>query len=74
MKITLVIPDPLFRELEKQAVRERRTLSSLVEESIRTNLSRPCRRRLRPLPSFDTGRSRADVSDRNALERAMGAR
>ena len=73
MKITLAISDDLLAELKKQAIRERRTLSSLVEESIRNNLSqRRRRRRLRPLRSFDTGHARVNVSDRNALERAMG--
>ncbi len=75
MKTTLVVPDHLFGELKKQAVREGRTLSALVEEFIRKGLSQPRRRhRLRPLPSFDTGRARVDVSDRNALERAMEGR
>lgn len=75
MKTTLVVPDHLFGELKKQAVREGRTMSALVEEFIRKGLSQPRRRhRLRSLPSFDTGRARVDVSDRDALERAMEGR
>lgn len=74
MKITLVISDDLFGELKEQAIRESRTLSALVEESIRNGLSqRQRRRRLRPLPSFDTGRALVDVSDRRTLERVMEA-
>jgi hypothetical protein len=75
MKTTLLLPDPLFGELKRKAAREGRTLSGLVEEVLRKGLARPApRRKLRPLPSFDTGRALVDVSDRDALDRATEGR
>jgi hypothetical protein len=75
MKTTLLVPDQLFGELKRQAVKGGKTLSALVEELLRRGLKEPAsRKRLRPLPSFDAGRARVDIADRNALERAMDER
>ena len=75
MKTTLMVPDQLFGELKRQASRSGKTLSALVEELLRRGMKEPVgRRRLRPLPSFDAGKARVDVADRNALEQAMSGR
>jgi hypothetical protein len=72
MKTTLVIPDPVFRDLKRCAVERGETISELVTELLRKGLTaRPNRKRLPPLPSFDMGRARVDVTDRDALYEVM---
>ena len=71
MKTTLVIDDGVMRELKARAARERRTLSELVETALRRLLDE--RVQERDLPALPVMRARelVDVSDRDALYRAM---
>jgi hypothetical protein len=68
MKTTLIIPDPVFRDLKRRAAERGETLSTLVTECLRQGLS-VSRRRKRPfsLPSFSVGRLLVDVANRDAL-------
>jgi hypothetical protein len=73
MKTTLVISDVTVRELKREAMRQGRTMSELVEAALRAMLqARAARRKLPPLPEFRSGGSLVDVADRNALYGAMG--
>jgi len=75
MKTTLIIPDPLFRELKLRATRRGETLSNVVAEALRRGLAREAPAvRLPPLPRFKMGRARVDISDRDALYEAMEGR
>lgn len=75
MRTTLVIDDHLMRQLKAEAAREGRTMSDLVETSLRAMLGRqPQQRKLHPLPSFNSGGAKVDVADRDALYRAMEGR
>jgi hypothetical protein len=72
MKTTLIIPDPLMRELKRRAAERGVTLSSVVAEALRRGLIEPGSRPApAPLPTFRMGRPLVDVSDRDALFRAM---
>ncbi len=72
MKTTLIIPDPLFKDLKRRAAEGGETLSHLVADLLRKGLSeRPRRKRLPPLPTFRTGPAKVDIADRDALYRAM---
>ncbi len=68
MKTTLIIPDPVFRDLKQQATKRGTTMSELAAELLRKGLSeRPKPARLPPLPSFSTGRPLVDIANREAL-------
>ena len=59
-------------DLKREAVRQGRTMSELVETALRRLLrSRRKRKKLKPLPTFDSGGELVDISDRNALYDAM---
>lgn len=75
MKTTLNIDDSVMIELKREAARQGKTMSELVESALR-QLLRPSRKRvaLPPLPTFDGGGSRVDISDRDALYDAMEQR
>jgi hypothetical protein len=68
MKTTLVIPDPVFRDLKRRAAERNETLSVLVTEYLVQGLretrrpKRPCR-----LPSFKMGPAKVNAADREAL-------
>lgn len=72
MKTTLNIHDSVMAELKRQAARQGRTMSELVETALRL-LFRAQRtsKKLPPLPTFDSGGMVVDVADRNALYDAM---
>jgi hypothetical protein len=72
MKTTLSIDDSVMIQLKREAARQRRTMSDLVESALRQFL-RGSRRRpeLPPLPSFRSGGHLVDIADREALYRAM---
>ena len=75
MKTTLQIDDRVMADLRKEAARSAKTMSELVESALRLLLSpRQRPRRLSPLPKFDGGGARVDVSDREALYRTMEGR
>ena len=68
MKTTLIIPDPVFRDLKQRAAKRGTTMSELAAELLRKGLSeRPKPARLPPLPSFSAGRPLVDVANREAL-------
>ena len=74
MKATLVIPDPIFRDLKRQAAERGTTLSELAAELLRRGLTeRPKPAKLRPLPSFDMGPFKVNVADREALYDVLDA-
>jgi hypothetical protein len=72
MKTTLIIPDPVFRDLKRHAAKCGTTMSELAAELLRKGLcQRPKPAHLPPLPSFDMGREKVDFADREALYDAM---
>ena len=75
MKITLDIDDAVVAELEREAARQGRTLSELVETALRL-LPRSQRKQrqdgnIPDLPTFHGGGALVDIADRDALYRAM---
>jgi hypothetical protein len=75
MKTTLNIDDTVMAQLKREAARQNRTMSELVETALR-GLFRSQRKRehLPPLPTFQSGGSVVDVADRDALYQAMEGR
>lgn len=74
MKRTTLLLDPaLWAELRRRAASEGRTLTDVVERTLRLGLAAqaPGRRSRAPLPSFDLGPFLVPVSDR--ARRAGGA-
>lgn len=73
MKTTLSISEATMRAVKREAARRGQTMSELVESALRQALSGAKRAgKLPPLPSFSSGGSRVDVSDRGALYDVMG--
>jgi hypothetical protein len=74
MKTTLVIPDPVFRDLKRRAAERNETMSALVTECLVQGL-RETRRPKRPfrLPSFKMGPAKVNVADREALYDVLDA-
>jgi plasmid stability protein len=71
MKTTLNIDNGVMRDLKMRAAREGRTMSELVETALRRLLDEhPVEKDLPPLPTL-MARELVDVSDRDALYRAM---
>jgi hypothetical protein len=75
MKTTLNIDDTVMAELKREAARQGRTMSELVETALR-NLFRSQRKaaKLAPLPMFHSGGAFVDIVDRDALYQAMEGR
>lgn len=72
MKTTLNISDSVMKELKREAARQGRTMSELVEAALRALLQNHRQAgRLPPLPEFDLGKARVDVADREALYEVM---
>jgi metal-responsive CopG/Arc/MetJ family transcriptional regulator len=75
MKTTLNIDDTVMAELKREAARQGRTMSDLVESALRLLLrSQRKREKIVPLPSFRSGGILVDIADRNALYQAMEGR
>ena len=75
MKTTLNIDDKIMIELKREAARQGRTMSELVETALRLLLrSRRKRKTLPALPSFNSGGAFVDIADRSALYNAMEGR
>jgi hypothetical protein len=75
MKTTLNIADNVMAQLKREAARQRRTMSELVESGLRLLFrSAKTRRDLPPLPTFRSGGHLVDVADRDALYQAMEGR
>jgi hypothetical protein len=75
MKTTLNIDDTVMMQLKREAARQGRTMSELVETALRM-LFRAQRKRdeIPSLPSFRSGGALVDVADREALYQAMEER
>jgi len=75
MKTTLNIDDTVMAQLKREAARQKRTMSELVETALR-GLFRSQRKRqdVPPLPTFHSGGTLVDVTDRDALYQAMEGR
>ena len=75
MKTTLLIPDPVFDDLKRQAAKRGTTLSALAAELLRKGLDeRPKRVKLPPLPSFKMGwPPKVNIADREALYNLLDA-
>jgi len=75
MKTTLNIDATVMAKLKREAARQGRTMSELVETALRLLLQSPRHRKtLPPLPTFQSGGAQVDVADREALYRAMEGR
>ncbi len=75
MKTTLNIDDTVMAELKREAARQGRTMSELVESALRLLLrSRRKPEKLAALPTFQSGGALVDIADRNALYQAMEGR
>ena len=75
MKTTLNIDDTVMVQLKREAARQGRTMSELVETALR-NLFRSQKEtpELSPLPVFHSGGAFVDIADRDALYQAMEGR
>jgi Ribbon-helix-helix protein, copG family len=75
MKTTLNIDDTVMAQLKREAARQRRTMSELVETALRLLFrSETPPRPLPPLPMFRSGGAMVDIADRNTLYQAMEGR
>jgi Arc/MetJ family transcription regulator len=75
MKTTLNIDATVMAELKREAARQGRTMSELVETALRLLLrSQRERGRIPALPKFRCGGARVDVADSDALYHAMEGR
>lgn len=75
MKTTLQIDDRLAARLKREAARQGRTMSELVEAALRLLFRTPrAPSELPELPSFDCGGATVDVADRTALYETMEGR
>ena len=69
MKTTLIIPDPVFRELKQRAVDRKETMSSLITEFVVRGLRerRPMPKRRFRFPTFKMGPAKVNVANREEL-------
>jgi Arc/MetJ family transcription regulator len=75
MKTTLNIDDTVMAEVKREAARQGRTMSELVESALRLLLrSQRKQEKLVPLPTFHGGGALVDIADRDALYQAMEGR
>jgi Arc/MetJ family transcription regulator len=75
MKTTLNIDDSVMAELKREAARQGRTMSELVETALRLLLrSRRRRGSVPALPKFRSNGTLVDIADRDALYQAMEGR
>jgi hypothetical protein len=75
MKTTLNIDDTVMAQLKREAARQGRTMSELVETALRLLFqSRKSHGKLPSLPTFNSGGALVDVADRDALYQAMEGR
>ena len=75
MKTTLNIDATVMAQLKREAARQKRTMSELVETALRRLFrSQKERQEIPPLPTFHSGGTRVDIADRDALYQAMEGR
>lgn len=70
MKTTLNIDDTVMNRLRREAARQGKTMSELVEAALRVlfhSAQEPKKKKLRPLPKFHGGGCLIDVSNREEL-------
>jgi len=70
LKTTLNIDDTVMDRLWREAARQGKTMSELVEAALRLlfhSAQQSKKKKLRPLPTFHGGEPRVDIADRNAL-------
>lgn len=75
MKTTLNIDETVMTQLKREAARQGKTMSELVETALR-GLFRTQRKaaQVLPLPAFHSGGALVDIADRDALYQAMEGR
>lgn len=68
-----MIEDSVMADLKREAARQGRTMSELVEMALRMMFGSKKQPLKKPskLPSFPMGRALVDIADRDALYRAM---
>jgi hypothetical protein len=72
MNTTFDIDDTVMAELKREAARQGRTMSDLVETALRNLFrSQNAVAELPSLPVFHSGGAFVDIADRNALSQAM---
>lgn len=75
MKTTLNIDDRIMVELKREAARQGRSMSELVETALRLLLEpKKGKDRLPPLPVMRSGGALVDIADRASLYQAMEGR
>lgn len=75
MKTTLNIDDTVMAQLKREAARQGRTMSELVETALRNFFrSQKKPQDLSALPKFRSGGTLVDIADRDALYHAMEGR
>ena len=77
MKTTLNIDDTVMNRLRREAARQGKTMSELVEAALRLLFQArgpKSKRKLKPLPTFHSGGYLVDIADRNALYDVMEGR
>ena len=75
MKTTLYIDNKLMAQLKREAAKQGRTISELVETALRLLFQNSkAQQPLSPLPSFKSGGYLVDIADREALYQAMEGR
>jgi hypothetical protein len=75
MKTTLNIDETVMAELKREAARQGRTMSEMVETALRLLLRAQRKRGTIPaLPRFRSGGALVDIADRDALYHAMKGR
>jgi hypothetical protein len=76
MKTTLTIDDQVMAQLRREAARQDKTMSELVETALRRLLGpQPATEQPLPaLPVFHAGRASVDVANRDALYSLMEER
>jgi hypothetical protein len=75
MKTTLNIDETVMAQLKREAARQGRTMSELVETALRMLFrTRKTTEGLPPLPVFRSGGALVDVAERDALYQAMEGR
>lgn len=75
MKTTLNISDTVMAQLKREAARQGRTMSEMVETALRLLLHAPRKQKdLAPLPTFHSGGALVDIANRDALYQAMEGR
>jgi hypothetical protein len=77
-KTTLNIDDTVMDRLRREAARQHKTMSELVEAALRLLFQAPNRtgkkKKLPRLPTFHSGGYLVDIADRNALYDVMEGR